>query len=32
MIRKLADGLSLPAGVLIRPYRLRKSGTERAAA
>jgi len=32
MIRKLADGLGLPAGVLIRPYRLRKSGVERAAA
>jgi len=26
MIRKLADGLNLPAEVLIRPYHLRQSG------
>ncbi len=32
MIRKLAEGLKLPAEVLIRPYRLRQSDKELAAA
>jgi len=32
MIRKLADGLKLPAEVLIRPYRLRQAHKELAAA
>lgn len=32
MIRKLAEGLKLPAEVLIRPYRLRQANKELAAA
>ncbi|OWT58470.1 helix-turn-helix domain-containing protein [Candidimonas nitroreducens] len=32
MIRKLAEGLRLPAEVLIRPYRLRRPAEESAAA
>jgi hypothetical protein len=28
MIRKLAEGLKLPAEVLIRPYRLRQAAEE----
>ncbi|MBD8872274.1 helix-turn-helix domain-containing protein [Rhodanobacter sp. DHB23] len=32
MIRKLSDGLKLPAEVLIRPYRLRQADDERVAA
>lgn len=32
MIRKLAEGLKLPAEVLIRPYRLRQAGEELVAA
>ena len=32
MIRKLADGLQLPAEVLIRPYRLRQADEETVAA
>jgi HTH-type transcriptional regulator/antitoxin HigA len=32
MIRRLADGLKIPAEVLIRPYSLREQGEERVAA
>jgi HTH-type transcriptional regulator/antitoxin HigA len=32
MIRKLAEGLKLPAEVLIRPYPLRRADEERVAA
>lgn len=32
MIRRLADGLQLPAEVLIKPYRLRREGAELEAA
>ena len=32
MIRRLADGLQLPAEVLIKPYRLRRNSDELAAA
>ena len=31
-IRRLADGLNLPAGVLIKPYRLRRKDEDHVAA